>query len=116
MKHLTIAVMTAGLFLLFVTSPSQDKGHKGMDPSMHMKMMEMMKDSSMMDMMMGHIAGDQNMRMAMMHKMMSSVSSDTASMMEMCKTMMGDGGMKSCMMKMMDGGMKEEKSGHENHH
>jgi len=105
MKHFTFVTLVASLAILFVAASPQDKQKKGVDQKKHMQVMEMMEDSSMMDMMMEHIASDSDMRMGMMHKMMSQVKSDTSSMMEMCKTMMDDKDMHSCMMKMMDGGM-----------
>ena len=92
------------------------------------EMMEMMKDSSMMNMMMDQIASDQHTRMTMMDKMMKHVEGDSASMMSMCKHMMKHKGMMSMMMKMMmDEGMMDHgkmqknsadttMTGHEAHH
>ncbi len=102
MKRLTFITAFLALAFLFVGAQAQEKKEKGTEQKE--QMMEMMKDSSMMNMMMDRIASDPHMRMMMMHKMMEHAKHDSASMIEMCKTMMKDKDMHGMMMKMMMGG------------
>ncbi len=103
MKTTMFAAIAAGLIFLFVAASPQQKQQKGMNQQKHMQMMEMMQDSTMMGMMMDHIASDPHMRMMMMHKIMNEAKSDSASMMQLCKTMMDEKDIRSCMMKMQEG-------------
>ncbi len=98
MKYRTLAILIGSLLVFSVTAMSQEKK---MEQEKHMQMMEMMKDSTMMNMMMEHIAKDDHMRMMMMQKMMKSAKGDQAKMMEMCKAMMEDKDMHSMMKKML---------------
>lgn len=108
MKRLTFAAFIATLLLLSVAAMAQDKK---MEQKKRMQMMEMMKDSTMMNMMMEHMAKDDHMRGMMMNKMMQSAKGDQAKMMAMCKAMMEDKDMHSMMMKMMDGQKQTAESG-----
>src|SRR3972149_4186124 len=54
----------------------------------HMQMMEMMKDSVMMDLLMDHIASNNQMQATMMKKMIYYAVGDTMKMTEMCRAMM----------------------------
>ena len=105
MKRFTFAVFSLALFAIFVSASAQDMKHMGMDEHKQMQIMEMEKDSSMMDMMMDRIASDEHMRMMMMDKMMHHAKADSGFMMMMCRKMMDDNDMHSMMKKMMDGGM-----------
>ncbi|MFQ5752971.1 MAG: hypothetical protein ACE5HI_13340 [bacterium] len=100
MKSFTILTISASLFLFIVAATAQEKK---MDENMHKQMMQ---DSTMMNMMMEHIAKDDHMRMQMMGKMMAACKSDTSKMMGMCKMMMEDKDMHGMMMKMMGGDMQ----------
>ncbi|MEK6571926.1 MAG: hypothetical protein AABZ61_11185 [Bacteroidota bacterium] len=80
----------------------------------HMQMMEMLKDSVMMDLMMDHIASDNQMRPTMMDKMIYYAIGDTSRMTEMCKMMINDKRMLSMMLKMMDKKMDGEKKDDKN--
>ncbi len=115
MKKTAIAIITTGIIVLFVAASPQHSQQKGVDQHKHMQMMEMMQDSTMMDMMMDHIASDPHMRMMMMHKIMNEAKSDSASMMQLCKTMMDEKDMRSCMMK-MKGGKKMNDDSMMKHH
>jgi len=106
MKKLHV-LFIAALFALSITVASaQQAGTKPMDVMQQKHAVEMMKDATMADMVMDHIAGDEGLRMKMMEKMMSHAHQDSTSMMQMCKKMMDDKDMHSMMMKMMGGGMK----------
>lgn len=85
-----IAILTV-LASLPLVAQTQDKQHV-MD---HPKHMQMMKDSSMMDMMMSHIATDPQTRIRMKEKMAEYVEGDTASMRELCAVMLKDTGEQS---------------------
>jgi len=99
MKRLTFAVLISSLLVLSVAAMSQDKK---MEQKKRAQMMEMMKDSTMVSMMMAHIAKDDHMRTMMMHKMMQSAKGDERKMMAMCKAMVEDKDMHSMMMKTME--------------
>lgn len=104
MKTLTLVTFLAVLASLTVTAQTQEK-KLGMNQN-HMQMMMMVKDSSMMDMMMSHVASDPPMRMKMMEKIAEYAGKDTASMTELCAVVMkgkgehaADQGMSCCAMK-----------------
>lgn len=59
-----------------------------MDHQNHLQMMQMMKDSSMMDLLISHVATDQNLRMKMMEKLAEDTGRGTASMTERCAVVM----------------------------
>jgi hypothetical protein len=111
-----------GASLLLFSATASVAQEKKMDAKKHAQMMEMMKDSTMMNMMMEHMAKDDHMRMKLMHKMMEACKSDESKMMGMCKMMAEDENMHSMMMKMMGGGTKETASKtiptieHDQHH
>ncbi len=100
MKRLTLAALTTILLILAVVAMAQERK---MDRRKHVQMMEMMRDSTMVNMMMEHMAKDNHMREMMMQKMMQSAKGDEAKMMAMCKAMIEDKDVHSRMMKMMDG-------------
>ena len=104
MKQFRLAAFSAVLFALFASASGQDMKQMGKDEHKQMQIMEMVKDSSMMDMMMDRIASDEHMRTMMMEKMMLHAKADSGSMMAMCGKMMDDSDMHSMMKKMMDGG------------
>jgi len=124
------AIITAFLMAVLVTGAvAQNARQKVKSAQKQIHTQEMMKDTSMVDMVMDEIASDDALRMKMMHKMMANAHKDSTAMMEMCKTMMDDKDMHSMMMKMMGGGMKdmkgmmhkkdgekEEKMDHKEHH
>lgn len=124
MKPLTVLALSASLLVFFATASRPQE--KKMGEKKHKQMMEMMRDSTMVNMMMEHMAKDDHMRMKMMHKIMEACKSDESKMMGMCKMMVEDEDMHSMMMKMMEGGMKKQmpesmktpKQGgdHEQHH
>ncbi len=95
---------------LFTLAPGTSAQHK------HMQMLEMLKDSVMMDLMMDHIASDNQMRTTMMDKMIYYAIGDTTRMMEMCNMMINDKRMLSMLLKMMDKKMGGEKKDDKNLH
>jgi len=105
MKLFKFAAFSMVMFALFVSASAQDMKQMGKGEHKDMQIMEMEKDSSMMDMMMDRIASDGHMRIMMMEKMMHHAKADSGSMMMMCRKMMDDKDMRSMMKKMMDGGM-----------
>jgi len=106
MKKLHVSFVTALLVLSIAVVSAQQTGTKPMDAMQQKHTMAMMQDTTMADMVMDHIAGDEGLRMKMMEKMMSHAHQDSTSMMQMCRKMMDDKDMHSMMMKMMGGGMK----------
>ena len=102
MKQIIAVLALSGLFLLSAPVFSQEKGMK---PDKYAQMMQMMQDSTMMRMVMQHIAADGHMRQMMMHQMMTSVKGDSTQMREMVRMMMSDNQAHGMMMQMMGGGM-----------
>ena len=101
-SRFTFVAALLTVIFLFAGAQAQEKKVKTTDQKE--QMMEMMKDPSMMNMMMDRIASDPHMRTMMMDKMMMHAKSDSASMMSMCRRMMKDKDMHDMMMKMMMGG------------
>ena len=129
MKRLTTVTIVASSIALFFAATPQEKPQKGMDHQKHLQVMQMLKDSSMMDMMMANLAADKPMRVRMMQTMMEYMKGDTSSTMELCTVMMNGHEMQSMeccdMMKheKMDGKggesekkEKQEKEAHEKQH
>lgn len=87
MKTMFTVLILIALATSFLTAQTQDK-QKPMGHQNHMQMMQVLKDSSMMDMMMSNVAADRQMRMRMMEKMMEYTEGDTASVRELCMMMM----------------------------
>ena len=124
MKALSVLTLSASLLVFFVTAATSQENQ--MDQKKHKQMMEMMKDSTMVSMMMEHMAKDDHLRSMMMSKMMEACKSDTSKMMDMCKMMMEDKDMHSTMMKMMQSGnmgqmsdsmgKSQQESEHQQHH
>ena len=75
-----------------------------------MQMMEMMKDSVMMDLMMDHIASDNQRRTVMMDKMIYYAIGDTVKMTEMCNKMFDDKRMLSFLMNIIEERKKSHKT------
>jgi len=78
----------------------------------HMQMMEMMKDSVMMDLLMDHIASNNQMHATMMKKMIYYAVGDTMKMTEMCRAMIDDKRMLRIVLEMLED-TKKEKSNHQ---
>lgn len=87
MKTTFTVLILIALATSFLTAQTQDK-QEPMDHHKHMQVMLMLKDSSMMDMMMSNVAANRQMRLKMMEKMAEYTEGDTASMQELCKVMM----------------------------
>lgn len=104
MKKIALTTVVLSLALFLVSGLAQEKKQTGTERQEHM-MMEMMKDSSMVSMMMDHIASDRHLRMMMMEKMMRYANQDSSCMMEMCAKMMKGKKNNESMMKMSKGMM-----------
>lgn len=102
MKQIIAALALSGLFLFSAPVSSQEKGMKS---DKYAQMMQMMQDSTMMKMVVKHIASDGHMRQMMMHQMMASAKTDSTQMREMVSMMMSDNQVHDMMMQMMKGGM-----------
>lgn len=87
MKTTFPVLILIALATSFLTAQTQDK-QQPMGHQNHMQMMQMLKDSSMMDMMMSNVAANRQMRLKMMEKMAEYTEGDTASMQELCTVMM----------------------------
>ena len=67
-----------------------------------MQIMEMMRDSSSVNMLMDRMVSEDGMRAKLMDKIINCVHRDSTAVMQICKTIKGDKEMHSMMMKMMD--------------
>ena len=104
------SILIAIVLLSLILPPTASTQHK------HMQMLEILKDSVMMDLMMDHIASDNQMHTTMMDKMIYYEVGDTTRMTEMCKMMINDKRMLSMMLKMMDKKMGAQKNDDQNLH
>ncbi|MGH7454658.1 MAG: hypothetical protein ACRENG_25105, partial [bacterium] len=98
MKRTILMAVYAAFIFLFIAALPQDKQPKGMDQHQDRRMIALMKDSALVNMMMDHIESDQGMRMNMMHKMMHRAKGDSMGMMQMGKMMTDDQEMQAMMM------------------
>jgi hypothetical protein len=73
MKQLIFSLLIAALRIFYVTAVAQ--GEK-IDREKQAQMMEMMKDSTMMNIMMENIAKDDNLRKQMMQRMIQAIKGD----------------------------------------
>lgn len=89
MKLASLITLKAAIILMFLTALPYDRQLSGRAQSQLPHMPEMMKDSSMVSMLMDSIASDRRMCMMMMQKMIHHAKADSAGMMQMC-TMMTD--------------------------
>jgi Fervidolysin N-terminal prodomain len=87
MKRFTFAILLAGLFIFAAATMPQDKM---MMQQKHAQMMEMMKDSTMVNAMMDHIVSDSHLRTTMMRKLAEFAKTDASVMTEMHKMMQGE--------------------------
>lgn len=90
-----------------VTAQRQDK-HSAMDHQKHIQVMEMMKDSAVVDMMMSLVAADRQMRTAMIQKIAEYTEGDPAAKQEACMALMNRKGEPASREAMGCGMMKHE--------
>jgi hypothetical protein len=109
-QFLSLAVLIIAVLLFYGSAP-QAKGSKGIDQSRHMQLMEMMQDSTMLYLMMDHIASNNAMSSMMMGKMIQRADNDSVWMNNMLGMMYRNQAMHSMMMQMM-GGMGTMHQGH----
>ena len=95
MKHM----FACGIVVLGISSVASGQHN-------HMQMVEMLRDSVMMD----HIAPDNQKRSVMMDKMIYYAIGDTAKMTEMCKKMIDNKRMLSFLRNMIDERNKSHKT------
>jgi len=100
MKQVFLTTIFAVLLLLIIDTLPQDKNQKGAEP-IQMQMMEMMKDSTMVSMMMEHICANSQMRVKMMQKMVHQTKSDSAAMMPICRMVTNDKDMHASLTKLL---------------
>lgn len=101
-------VFSGFIFCVSVFSVAGWPQEKKSNPPKKARVAQMMRDSTLVEQMMEQIAGNQKLRMKMMHQMMAASKSDTSNMMAMCRAMLGDAGMHQMMMKMMGAKMRSD--------
>lgn len=87
MKRFTFAILFAGLFIFAAAAMPQDKK---MAQQKRTQMMEMMKDSAMVNAMMDHIVSDSHLRTMMLRKLAEFAKTEASVMTEMRKMMPGE--------------------------
>jgi len=102
MKRTVFAAILVVLTVLFVAFLPQETQQKGAVQNKQMQMMEMMKDSAMVNVMMDHIAANSHLRMAMMQKVLHHAKTDSAGKMAMCKMMTDDKEMHASLTKLLN--------------
>jgi Na+-transporting NADH:ubiquinone oxidoreductase subunit NqrC len=108
MKRTLFSGIAVSLLILSVVGCQQEA--KQTDQQKQMQISEMMKDSSMVNMLMDHIASDYNWQSMMMQKMIQHAKSDRVAMTQIGKMMTDDMEMRSIMEKMTAGGMMKNDS------
>lgn len=103
---LSLMILTL-LASMGVTAQTQEK-HSAMDHQKHMQVMEMMKDSAAVDMMMSLVAADRQMRTAMIQKIAEYTEGDPAAKQEACMALMNRKGEPASREAMGCGMMKHE--------
>lgn len=101
MKTIIVLLIVTVVWAFFSRADAQHK---------HMQMMEMLKDSVMMDLMMDHIASDNQRRTLMMEKMIYYAVGDTIRMTEICRMMIDDKRMLPLLMTMLHEKTKSNKT------
>lgn len=101
MKRTVFAAIAVSLTVLFVAACEQYKQEVTQtDQQKQAQISEMMQDSSMVNMMMDHIASDYHLQSMMMQKMIQHAKSDRVAMTQIGKMMTDDMEMRSIMQKM----------------
>lgn len=108
MKRTVFAAIAVSLMVLFVAACQQEVAQT--DQQKQAQISEMMKDSSMVNMMMDHIASDYHLQSMMMQKMIQRAKSDRVAMTQIGKMMTDDMEMRSILQKMTDVGMMKKDS------
>lgn len=111
MKRTVFAAIAVSLMVLFVAACQQYKQEaQQTDQQKQAQITEMMQDSSMVNMMMDHIASDYHLQSMMMQKMIQRAKSDRVAMTQIGKMMTDDMEMRSILQKMTDVGMMKKDS------
>jgi hypothetical protein len=115
MKRYRYFVIVAVLYIVILPVtilPQVKQKTMNINPN-QMQIMEMMRDSSSVNMLMDRMVSDDGMRAKLMDKIINRVHSDSSAVMQICKTIKGDKAMHAMMMRMMDkkdgDGMMEKK-------
>jgi hypothetical protein len=88
----TLSVITLTVLTSLTLGAQTEDKHSTMDHQKHMRVMEMMKDSVAMDMMMSLVAADRQTRTAMIQKIVEYTEGDSAARQEVCMVMMHGNG------------------------
>ena len=111
-RYFVIVVVLYVVILPVTILPQVKQKTMNINPN-QMQIMEMMRDSSSVNMLMDRMVSDDGMRAKLMDKIINRVHSDSSAVMQICKTIKGDKEMHTMMMKMMDKkdgeGMMEKK-------
>lgn len=101
MKRTILSAIAVSLMVLFVAACQQDKQvAKQTDQQKQAQITKIMQDSSMVSMMMDHIASDYHLQSMMMQKMIQHAKSDRVAMTQIGKMMTDDMEMRSILQKM----------------
>lgn len=98
MKRTVFLAIAVSLMVLFVAACQQEV--KQTDQQKQAQITEMMQDSTMVSMMMDHIASDYHLQSLMMQKMIEHAKSDRTAMTQIGKMMTDDMEMRSLVQKM----------------
>jgi hypothetical protein len=111
-RYFVIVVVLYVVILPVTILPQVKQKTMNINPN-QMQIMEMMRDSSSVNMLMDRMVSDDGMRAKLMDKIINRVHRDSSAVMQICKTIKGDKEMHTMMMKMMDKkdgeGMMEKK-------
>lgn len=103
MKRTVYAAIAVSLMVLFVAACEQYKQEaKQSDEQKQAQITEMMQDSSMVNMMMDHIASDYHLQRMMMQKMIQRAKSDRTAMTQIGKMMADDQEIRGSLMKLQN--------------
>lgn len=108
MRRTVSPVIAVSLMVLFMAACQQEVIKT--DQQKQAQISEMMQDSSMVNMMMDHIASDYHLQRMMMQKMIQHARSDRVAMTQIGKMMTDDMEMRSIIQKMTDEEKMEQDS------
>jgi hypothetical protein len=108
MRTKIFSAIAVSLMVLFVAACQQEV--KQTDQQKQLQIKEMMQDSSMVNMMMDHIASDYDLQSMMMQKMIQHAKSDRVAMTQIGKMMTDDMEMRSMMQKITGAEMMKKDS------
>lgn len=101
MKRTLFAAIAVILTVLFVAFLPQETQQQGTAQNQQTQVMELMKDSAMVKVMMDQIAANSHLRIMMMQKMIHHAKADSTGKMAMCKMMTDDKEMQASLTKLL---------------